>query len=263
LKRFLEFITHVFLLFHIIIYFYTLFGLCQLAITFCHDFRSKREKLLYTCQRKFQEIFKCGHDLQCFPTLLVLSISWAQKCICELLSIISNVRLYLVQLFFYHCRRHHTIVCSFFLFSLSFLLSLLISSHHAREERDSEKFFFFHPRFLDGDLMELKSFRDAHRCALYSHAAWGTRRKNSLRAKKKSPDRWSTIWEINYRARRNLAEIISHGSAVVIAVVALKSLLRALAARRVSAYRYANLIFHQDSAPCPRYNYRWWFFFSI
>jgi len=152
-------------------------------------------------------------------------------------------------------------VCSFFLFSLSFLLSLLISSHHAREERDSEKFFFFHPRFLDGDLMELKSFRDAHRCALYSHAAWGTRRKNSLRAKKKSPDRWSTIWEINYRARRNLAEIISHGSAVVIAVVALKSLLRALAARRVSAYRYANLISHQDSAPCPRYNYRWWFFF--
>lgn len=91
--------------------------------------------------------------------------------------------------------------------------------------------FFFHPRFLDGDLMELKSFRDAHRCALYSHATRGTRRKNSLRAKKKSPDRWSTIWEINYRARRNLTEIISHGSAIVIAVVALKSLLRALAAR--------------------------------
>lgn len=82
-----------------------------------------------------------------------------------------------------------------------------------------------------GDLMELKSLRDAHRCALYSHAARGTRRKNSLRAKKESPDRWSAIWEINYRARRNLAEIISHGSAVVIAVVALKRLLRALDAR--------------------------------
>jgi len=26
--------------------------------------------------------------------------------------------------------------------------------------------FFFRPRFLGGDLMELKSFRDAHRCAL-------------------------------------------------------------------------------------------------
>lgn len=168
-------------------------------------------------------------------------------CVYELLSIISNVRIPRTTSFIIVVVV--TPSCSFF-FSLSFLLSLLISSHHAREERDSEKFFFFRPRFLDGDLMELKSFRDAHRCALYSHAAWGTRRKNSLRAKKKSPDRWSTIWEINYRARRNLAEIISHGSAVVIAVVALKSLLRALAARRVSAYRYANLISHQDSAPC-------------
>lgn len=106
------------------------------------------------------------------------------------------------------------------------------SSRHARKKWNSEEFFFPRTRFLrDGDLMELKSFRDAHRCALYSHAARGTRRKNSLRAKKESPDRWSTIWEINYRARRNLAEIISHGSAVVIAVVALKRLLRALDAR--------------------------------
>lgn len=108
--------------------------------------------------------------------------------------------------------------------SLSYFFLYLFSSfssHHARAERDSEK-FFFHPRFLDSDLMELKSFRDAHRCALYSHAARGTRRKNSLRAKKENPDRWSTIWEINYRARRNLAEIISHGSAIVIAVVVLK-----------------------------------------
>jgi len=70
-----------------------------------------------------------------------------------------------------------------------------------------------------------------HIAAPFTPTRRGGRRKNSLRAKKESPDRWSTIWEINYRARRNLAEIISHGSAVVIAVVALKRLLRALDAR--------------------------------
>lgn len=70
-----------------------------------------------------------------------------------------------------------------------FFLSLLLSSRHARGERDSEKFFSPARDSSAGDLMELKSFRDAHRCVLYSHAARGTRRKNSLRAKKKSPDR--------------------------------------------------------------------------
>lgn len=141
-------------------------------------------------------------------------------CVCELLSIISNVRI-----------THSTTfllspLCFFFIFP-SLVTHLVASCARGTGFRE---IFFFRPRFLDGDLMELKSFRDAHRCALYSHEARETRHKNSLRAKKKSPDRWSTIWEINYRVRRNLAEIISHGSAVVIAVVALKSLLRALAA---------------------------------
>lgn len=64
------------------------------------------------------------------------------------------------------------------------------SSRHAQKKWDSEKFFFPRTRFLrDGDLMELKSFRDAHRCALYSHATRETRHKNSLRAKKENPDR--------------------------------------------------------------------------
>jgi len=56
--------------------------------------------------------------------------------------------------------------------------------------------FFFRPRFLGGDLMELKSFRDAHRCALLLPRGGGcgggardSRRKNSSRAKKESSDR--------------------------------------------------------------------------
>lgn len=52
-----------------------------------------------------------------------------------------------------------------------FFLSLLLSSRHARGERDSEKFFSPARDSLAGNLMELKSFRDAHRCVLYSHAA--------------------------------------------------------------------------------------------
>lgn len=83
--------------------------------------------------------------------------------------------------------------CFFFLFfPLPLFLSLLLPSRHTRGETGFREIFFSRPRFLDGDLMELKSFRDAHRCALYSHAARraeGARCKNSLRAKKKSPDR--------------------------------------------------------------------------
>lgn len=153
-------------------------------------------------------------------------------CVCELLSIISNVRI--PQFFFCYRHRHrrHRCRCRRCRHSHHYHVFFFIFFRYSRARGTGfREIFFFHPRFLDGDLMELKSFRDAHRCALYSHATRGTRRKNSLRAKKESPDRWSTIWEINYRARRNLTEIISHGSAIVIAVVALKSLLRALAAR--------------------------------
>lgn len=157
--------------------------------------------------------------------LVPFNLSCAER-VYELLSIISNARVPRTWRLF--CRHSRIFFFSFFLFSFPPAFARRIT----RERSEIPRNFFCRARFLrDGDLMELKSFRDAHRCALYSHAARGTWHKNSLRAKKESPDRWSTIWEINYRARRNLAEIISHGSAVVIAVVALKRLLRALDAR--------------------------------